>query len=85
MEDDRAGLRGQQNMTGPEAVERNAKILAEANVAMNANRSEYRKEATGYPDPVSEGLLKDVVKGKAYSKNLDWFLKGFGRVIQGDV
>lgn len=81
----RGHFRGQQNMTGLEAIENTAETLRKVNAEMAGERSEYRKNVSGYPDPLVDAELKDQAKMQAHAKDMTSFLVGLGRVIQGDV
>lgn len=81
----RGHFKGQQNMTGLEAIEHTAENLRKVNAEMAAGRSEYRKNVSGYPDPLVDAELKDQSKMQGHAKDMTSFLVGLGRVIQGDV
>ena len=77
--------KGEQNLTGPEAIQRDVEITQKTNTEAAVERSTYRKKVSGYPDTLTDSILKASAKSQAHAKDMSTFLIGLGRVIQGDV
>ena len=71
--------KGEQNLTGLEAIQRNADNIQKTNAEMAGERSVYRKKVSGYPDTLTDSLVKDSAKDKTPAKDTTMFLVGLGR------
>jgi hypothetical protein len=81
----RGHFKGEQNLTGLEAIQRDVEITQKANAEMAAGRSDFHKKVTGYPPTQTDMIVLEGAKTQAHAKDMSSFLIGLGRVIQGDV